>query len=186
MTFGEKIKAINEFEKKEGYPINSLLKPMLFETAGTLSTSIVNPLSGAVGLIQFLPITLSGLGFNVAAAKSMTFEEQLCLVKKYLAPYKSKLLATKDPIDFYLSILYPALIGKSDSSIMASSGSKTYTQNKGLDYNKDGVITKGDIRLYFNSAVNRIAKRKGITFPTAFPLTIAALFIFLSILFFNK
>ena len=183
MTFQEKIKAINDFEKSEGYPQNSLLRPMLFETAGTLDTTIQNAASKAVGLIQWLPITLSYYGLTTTIVKTYSFAQQLNLVREYLKPYRSKLLATKDPLDFYLSILYPALIGKPDSAIMAKKGTATYTQNAGLDSNKDGIITKGDIRVYFYRVTDSIAKKKGINLTTPliglFVFIISATIIFL-------
>lgn len=164
MTFQERINKINEFEKIEGYPKDSLLRSMLFETAGTLSTTIKNPFSNAIGLIQFMPSTLAAMGLSTMVVSTFTFEQQLNLVRQYLKPYKTKLLSSKDPLDFYLVILYPALIGKPDSAIMGKKPEKVYTQNAGLDSNKDGVITKGDIRTHFYTATNRLAAKKGINF----------------------
>jgi hypothetical protein len=77
-------------------------------------------------------------------------------------------MATNDPLDFYLAVLYPVLIGKSDSAVMAVKGTKVYTQNSGLDRNKDGKITKGDIRNYFGSTVNAYAASNNIEMEVNF------------------
>src|SRR5688572_20617549 len=117
MTFQERVKLINDFERVEGYPKDSLLKSILFETAGTLSTTIQNQYSGAIGLIQWLPSTLVPFSLTVNAVRSMNFLQQLNLIRTCLKPYRTKLLNSSDPLDFYLAILYPALIGKPDSTI---------------------------------------------------------------------
>ena len=45
-----------------------------------------------------------------------------------------------------MSILWPSAIGKPDSTIIFDKKDpkhpKRYLQNKGLDYNKDGIVTK--------------------------------------------
>lgn len=149
LTTQNKIDLISQFEKSEGYPSGSILDVIIFETAGTLSTTITNKYSGAVGLIQFLKKTLSYFGLTTDQVKAMTFEQQLDLVRKYLIPYRQKLLATTDPLDFYSAILYPAMIGKPDTYVMATKGTLVYTQNSGLDMDRNGQITKGDVRRYF-------------------------------------
>lgn len=155
MTQSEKVDIINQFEAAEGYPRGSILNVMIFETAGTLRTDIRNKYSGAVGLIQFLKSTCTSLGYSVDQVSAMSFTEQIALVKRYLLPYRSKLLLTKDQLDFYLAVLYPALMGKPDSGIMAKKDSIIYSQNNGLDLNHDGVITKADIRHYFYRTVDK-------------------------------
>jgi hypothetical protein len=43
-----------------------------------------------------------------------------------------------------MAILWPAAVGKSNDYVLFSSPSKAYEQNKGLDLNKDGNITKAE------------------------------------------
>ena len=163
MTKQQKLDAISAFEKSEGYPSGSLLDVMIFETAGTLSTAIRNKYSGAVGLFQFMPVTCRNLGYTVEQVASMTFEQQLNLCKRYLLPYRSRLLNTSDRLDFYLAVLYPALIGKPDTAYMAKDRTKQiYIQNRGLDMDKDGDIQKGDIRNFFYKTVNSYRSRNGL------------------------
>jgi hypothetical protein len=155
MTREQKIEAIRAFERERGFPLDSIVNVIIFETAGTISTTIRNRAgSGAVGLFQFMPATLSAMGYTVQQVLGMSFAAQLQLCGQYLAPYDAKLKQTQDPLDFYLAVLYPALMGRTESAIMAARPSVTYTQNIGLDSDGDGTITKADIRAYFEKSVN--------------------------------
>ena len=41
-------------------------------------------------------------------------------------------------------MLWPAAVGKPDDHVLFSAGTKTYDQNKGLDIDKDGKVTKSE------------------------------------------
>jgi len=123
-----------------------LLQVMAFETGGTFDPAQKNKAgSGAVGLIQFMPETakaLTGADSKEAATKilsSMSATEQLDYVKKYLAPFKGKLKTLED---VYMAVLYPKAVGKDPDYALFRQGSKAYWQNRGLDINDDGIITK--------------------------------------------
>ncbi len=126
-----------------------LLICMAFETGGTFSPSEVNRSSGATGLIQFMPSTAKGLGTTTAALARMSQVEQMKYVEMYLS---NKKLKGASFADIYMSIIFPAAVGKPDSYILFGKGAaisryefnKAYAQNKGLDINKDGSITKGE------------------------------------------
>ena len=179
---------VNEFERAEGFPSGSCLNVFIFESAGTLSTTIKNGAgSGATGIFQVMPKTANDLGYTIAQVEQMTFQQQLELFKKYLTKngYYQKLKTTKDQLDFYLAVLYPALMGKADTAIMARSPSITYNQNSGLDGDKNGVITKADIRRYFYRNVDRYRRNNNLepvtitaTLDTFLPLLILAAFAF--------
>ncbi len=154
------IPLITAFEAREGYPAGSLLNVMLFETAGTLSPSVINRQSGAVGLLQFMPSTLRAMGYTTQQAAAMSVSDQLNkLVKPYLETYKRRVLSSGDWLDLYLSVLYPAAIGRPDNYVMFPPGTARYLQNKGLDIDKDGDVEKGDVRTAFSRAVNAIRRR---------------------------
>lgn len=124
-------------------PPDYLMSCMAFETGGTFSPSIKNAAgSGAIGLIQFMPKTAKGLGTTSEKLAKMTATEQLDYVKKYLNPYRSRL---KKLEDVYMAILYPVAIGKPLTHTLFEEGSKTYTQNKGFDANKDKKISLKEI-----------------------------------------
>lgn len=197
MTQREQIAAdeIRKFESAEGYPADSLLNVMLFETAGTLRTDIRNKQSGAVGLIQFTRQTLRGLGFTADQAAKMTVPEQLeLLVKPYFKPYKKKILDSADWLDTYMAVLWPAGIGKPDTYVMFASPSKEYRQNSGLDVDKNGQVTKGDVRKKFAAQIAAVRKKKGFSLlaqvipsqPKQAGTNLLFIFILLGALFFRK
>ena len=71
----------------------------------------------------------------------MSAERQLDFVEKYLQPYKGRMNTVEDA---YMAVFYPAAIGRSNSSTLFSRGTTAYSQNSGLDLNRDGSITKGE------------------------------------------
>lgn len=127
-----------------GIPSEDLLRAMHFETGGTFSTSIKNPTGSATGLIQFVEPTAKSLGTSTAELAKMTREEQMVYVEKYLTPYKGRM---KDFGDIYMAIHLPVAIGKSNDYVIYDNQTlrtRAYKQNKGLDANKDGKVTKGE------------------------------------------
>lgn len=124
-----------------GIDPNDLMAAMAFESGETFSASIKNQLSGATGLIQFMPSTATSLGTSTTALAAMTPENQLDYVEKYFAPYKNKLNSLED---VYMAILWPAAIGKPTTFVLFSKPSAAYTQNSGLDADNDGNVTKAE------------------------------------------
>ncbi len=123
-----------------GVDPNYLMAAMAFESGETFSASVKNAAgSGAVGLIQFMPETATHLLTSTSALAAMTPETQLDYVEKFFNPYKGRLNSLGD---VYMAILWPSAIGKPDDYALFKSPSKQYQQNKGLDANKDGVVTK--------------------------------------------
>lgn len=109
-----------------------------------------NSLSGAYGLIQFMPRTLSDLGTSLAEISGLSATRQLDFVKRYFQPYKGKI---KDIYDLYAAVFFPLMIGKSDDFILKSttlSASIVAKQNPIFDINKSGSITKGEFKQYIN------------------------------------
>lgn len=94
--------------------------------------------SGATGLIQFMPATARSLGTTVEKLSAMTAEDQLNFVWKYFKPYSGRL---RSLADVYMSILWPAAVGKPDDFALFTGG-VAYRQNAGLDVNRDGRVTK--------------------------------------------
>ncbi len=123
---------------------DDLMACMAFETGETFSPTIKNG-AGApyYGLIQFGAAAAKDVGITLPALLKLTAEQQLIYVHKFFAPYKGKL---KDLSDVYLRILYPVAVGKPlDYVLFSESGKgKAYAQNRGLDVNRDGKITKGE------------------------------------------
>jgi hypothetical protein len=118
-----------------------LMAAMAFETGEKFTADVENPSTGATGLIQFLPSTAKQLGTSTAALAEMTAVDQLDWVERYFKPYKGKL---KSLSDVYMAILWPKAVGKAEASVIFEAPSKAYKQNKGLDANHDGAVTKGE------------------------------------------
>lgn len=124
-----------------------LMASMAFETGETFSPSIRNAAgSGAIGLIQFMPSTCAAYGVTVAHMAVLTAVEQLDYVERYFMAWNGRL---KTLGDVYGAILWPGMIGKPDSLPIFHRDDpnhpKLYVQNRGLDYNSDGEITKAEI-----------------------------------------
>jgi hypothetical protein len=130
-----------EISAELGLDPNNLMAAMAFESARTFRADIENPFSGAAGLIQFMPATAKGLGTSTAALKRMTPVAQLEFVRRYFLPQKGRL---NDLNDLYMAILWPRAVGRPASHVLFVNGSRQYSQNKGLDVNFDGVVTKAE------------------------------------------
>lgn len=118
-----------------------------FESAHTFSPSIRNAAgSGAIGLIQFMPSTAAALGTSIEALARMNVVDQQAYVERYFWPWKGRL---NNLGDVYGAVLWPGMIGKPDSYIVFRRNDghhpARYIQNRGLDWNRDGVITRGEI-----------------------------------------
>ncbi len=153
MNFEEYIKDNrNEFTEKVNnictelrIEANWLMFVMWFESK--LNPHAVNPISGATGLIQFMPSTARSLGTSVEDLKRMSNVEQLDFVYKYLKRYKGRM---KSWIDVYLAVFYPAAIGKPDFVITSDIVAK---QNKIFDINKDLDISVKEIETVLRNTI---------------------------------
>ena len=100
-----------------------------------------NNTSGAVGLIQF---TTAGMpkGYTKARIAAMTAAEQLQgPVYDYFYPYRGRITSVDE---CYTAIFAPAHLGKPSSTVLYSAPSAAYEQNRNLDVNGDGMITKAE------------------------------------------
>lgn len=136
------IRTANEIGAKP----NDFMSCMAFESGESFSASKRNALTGvAVGLIQFMPKTAKGLGTTSDELGKMTAVEQLDYVADYFKPYHGKLRSIDD---LYMAILWPKAVGKPSTYVLFDKDSDTtrtaYFQNKGLDANKDGKVTKAE------------------------------------------
>lgn len=105
----------------------------------------------AVGLIQFTDKSIEELnrvhGLNLSKEKiaKMSPIEQLDLAEKYLMIAKSYNFAPNARLsagDLYAITFLP---GRANQEVLCRQGENYYKQNKGLDLNNDGVISKQDL-----------------------------------------
>ena len=140
-AFRERLQSIAQ---ELGLDASWLMAVMAFESGGTFNPSIKNAAgSGAVGLIQFMPQTAQLLGTTTEDLAKMTAEEQLEVVRLYFFP--SSHLIHNLP-DLYMAVLWPGAIGKPMDYVLFKRDDiehpRRYLQNKVLDWNHDGVVTK--------------------------------------------
>lgn len=112
----------------------------------------LNPAAGtnAVGLIQFTEpaiTTLNQHGCNITKEelRKMDAIKQLDYVGKFLKIAKSFSFSANDKLsagDLYAIVFMP---GRAKRSTIASSSESYYKANKGLDINKDGIISKDEL-----------------------------------------
>lgn len=142
-----------------------LMACMAFETGQTFSSWVKNAVSGATGLIQFMPSTARSLGTTTDALATLSAEDQLLYVHRYFKPYAGKINSLSD---CYMAILWPAAIGFPDDHVIFGEGSKAYLQNRGLDLDKDGNVTKGECAAFVEKQL-----RDGLAAGNAFEYPIA-------------
>jgi hypothetical protein len=147
-------KRAREIAQKIGLPFSWLMAVMYFETGGTFRSDIPNAAgSGAVGLIQFMPSTAKLYGTTPSALAAMSALAQLDFVERH---YRGMNFSGRDPRDAYLAVFYPAAMGKSDDWGLPA---KVYAQNAGLDRNKDGNITAGEVRATIDGAHAKVVAK---------------------------
>lgn len=153
MNFEEYIKENREEFTEKVYKIsnelgieaNWLMFVMWFESR--LNPQAVNPISGATGLIQFMPSTARSLGTTTDVLKRMNNIQQLDYVLAYLRPYRGRM---KSWVDVYLAVFYPKAIGKPHFVITPDIVAK---QNKIFDINKDLDISVKEIETVLKNQI---------------------------------
>jgi hypothetical protein len=166
---------------------NWLMIVMKFETGNTFVPYVRNSGSGAVGLIQFTKKGIEGWTVTLDQLAAMTAVKQLDYVEKYLTPYKGKMT---DVYNTYLAVFAPAYIGRPDAQKVYAEPTQSYSLNKQLDTNNDGVITVGEIKQVikkhippgYDSGSTLATEVEQNPFPFAFALAI----VFIIYLFFKR
>lgn len=126
-----------------------LMACMAFESGETFRSDVRNACgSRAVGLIQFMPATARALNTTDAELASLTPVQQLKYVEDYMRPFAGRIRSLSD---MYMAILLPKMVGHQDAAVLFDHG-VAYSQNKGLDLNRDGLITKAE-------ATDRVARK---------------------------
>lgn len=128
-------------EMKIGLRPEILLPCMMFES--NINPKARNPQSSASGLIQFMAATAKNLGTTIEKIRAMDAMGQLSYVYKYFANQREDWTGMS-VADVYMAILWPMAVGKSDDYVLWAVSNGAYTVNKGLDWNRDGRITKAE------------------------------------------
>lgn len=140
-----------------------------FESAQTWSPSVKGPAGTfskppgyPIGLIQFSPDTAERLGTTTAKLAQMSFGEQLGYVVAYYGLFGGP-SSFSVPGDYYLAG-WGANPRTPNTTVLSREGSATYSSNKGLDLNKDGVIYAGELRELINRRIASAESRGVWTF----------------------
>lgn len=120
----------------------------IFKQESGVNPQAVNSMSGATGLIQFMPNTAKRLGTTTEELKGMDGVQQLDYVYKY---FKMTGVGNGELGDLYMAVFMPKYVGYPPETVLGANGAegfsgKVYAQNKGLDRNKDGTITVADVK----------------------------------------
>lgn len=137
---------LEKVAQKLGTTSHALLAVMKQESG--VDPKARNKHSNATGLIQFMPDTARRLGTTIEDLYNMDAVQQLDYVYKY---YSMTGVGDGSVGDLYMATFMPKYIGYPDSHVLgrngeAGFGGKVYAQNAGLDRNKDGTITVGDVK----------------------------------------
>lgn len=159
MTFEEYIKEnrkeftekVNNISHELGIEANWLMFVMWFESK--LNPQAVNPISGATGLIQFMPSTARSLGTTTDVLRRMSNVQQLDYVLAYLRPYKGRM---KRWVDVYLAVFYPKAMGNHNFVITSDIVAK---QNRVFDLNRDLDITVKEIETALMKSISEQYKK---------------------------
>jgi len=105
------------------------------------------PRQTASGLLQIIEGTAAGLGTTTAAIRRMNAVEQLRLIEKFFTPFRGKLNSLGD---VYLAVFRGFIMaGGPDTVVAPLDGSRkerrVYYLNRGLDMDRNGRITKGEL-----------------------------------------
>jgi len=126
---------------------------------GALETVPPDERYNAVGLIQFMPFILAGLGYHpefgsrdrVEAFRRLTVGQQLPFVRRYFQPHAGKLT---NRVAWYMATFLPAYLAHADEPdyVLATKGAAgfsgaVYTANAGFDADDDHVIVVNELDL---------------------------------------
>lgn len=120
-----------------------MLAVMNLESARTFDPWIRNSL-GYTGLIQFGTAAAKTLGTTTDALRQLNRVDQCDWVLRYFQYWRQvKSLTSFRLVDLYLTVLWPAGVGRPEDFVIFPRGSREYRANSGFDKQKIGYVTVG-------------------------------------------
>lgn len=110
--------------------------------------NVINPQSGATGLIQFMPSTAQVLGTSTQALATMTAIEQLKFVEKFYLPIKAKAKAFADVYLYTFASGYTNPQNAPDNAVLATGQSAFY------HCKTENICTIADFKRYVTQKYN--------------------------------
>ncbi len=141
MGFEQKVREVGQ---SLNVPAEWLMAIMYSESKFDASVSNFKG-SGATGLIQWMPVSAKEMGITLSQLKNLNHIDQLDYVHQYLQTVRERYGEFDSLTDLYLAVLFPKALDQDYCYTLYAKPSVTYTQNSGLDENKDGRVTVSDI-----------------------------------------
>lgn len=145
----------------------------LFYNESALHPLAQNSITGAAGLNQMMPATLANLGSSTSEFLNSGIAGQCELMKKFFEPIRGII---KRPGDLYLFNFLPQAVITNVSAnyvlgernnydkFYGLSKNQIYLQNKSLDFNSDGLITRSDFWDGFEAKYDELLKGNSFFF----------------------
>jgi SPP1 gp7 family putative phage head morphogenesis protein len=111
----------------------------------------VNSQSGAIGLIQFTQVAINEINRRTNRVPPLTRDvlAQMTAIEQLEYVYYHLLFnggtGARTVSDLYMAVLWPSAVNEPDDEVIMRAGDGYYEQNRGLDLNNDGEITKGEV-----------------------------------------
>jgi hypothetical protein len=135
----EFLRRTEQIATKLGCKPEDLMAVMSFETGGSFDPAQPNTAGGSArGLIQFMPDTARGLGTTSEALTRMTPVQQLDYVEKYFGNGRYTTVE-----GLYSKVLAGHAVNDPDG-VLFREGTRAYRANRGVDINRDGLVTAGE------------------------------------------
>jgi hypothetical protein len=107
---------------------------------------------GAYGFIQITKSTAEkDLGIFMEDLQSLDWKGYMSYVRQYLKNRVKENGIAENAYELYALIHYPVAYKKTDSYILYVRGSKAYSGNSALDFNKDGKVTWAEVKSFLDS-----------------------------------
>lgn len=150
-----------------GFPDPAMLANVINFESNNFDPQAVNALSGATGLIQFMPRTAGELGTTTAALRSMSAVEQMDYVQRYFQlPRIRKHGPLRTQTDVYMAVFYPDAIGKGDG----------YRFSPQVQAMNPGITTAGSYARYANARARLVpAMRTAAVVATVGSIAVAGI-----------
>lgn len=147
------VRGLSDLASRNGWDPSGIA--LIIYSESRFDPAAKNPKGSASGLIQFIESTAKALGTTTEEIRKMSAEEQLPLIEKYFQMTLKGRVPDRFE-DYYFPVLGRTdLMGKPDETVIWTRGSDEYDGNTGLDRDKDGQITVGDIRAHMDSIAKK-------------------------------
>ena len=155
----EKWIEITKLAQELEIPSYNLIAVIAFESAETFSPQVGNPKSTAVGLIQITSVGIQSIPqYSLDKVGKMNFYDQLWgPVKAYLIANKAEKLHSL--ADLYMTVFAPSRRLSPWDFVLYKAPRKSYNDNKLLDKENKGFITKGDAASQVYRMLERVVLR---------------------------